>query len=224
MEALPLRRLNGHVFTELHGGLWLIDTGAANSFGACTPFPLDGKVHQLPPRSSGLDVQSLSEFVGVPCRGLIGNDVLGSYDHIFDGVEGIHSVSSREIEVIGEPINLEFHLGIPVVRANIGGENRRVFFDTGAQLSYLPPSALTDYPVRSTFQDFYPGYGLFTTGTREVALTLGSISITILVGNLPIDLERALLRSGVEGILGNEPLSNRKIGYLPRRGLLTEDA
>jgi hypothetical protein len=38
-------------------------------------------------------------------------------------------------------------MGIPIVTAQIGGRAHRMFFDTGAQISYLQSDALKTFPA-----------------------------------------------------------------------------
>ena len=41
-------------------------------------------------------------------------------------------------------------MGIPIVTAQIGGRAYRMFFDTGAQISYLQSDALKTFPAAGT--------------------------------------------------------------------------
>ena len=46
------------------------------------------------------------------------------------------------------------------------GVERRMFFDTGAQISYLQDDVLDTFPSAGPVTDFYPGVGQFQTETH----------------------------------------------------------
>ena len=47
MDTLPLQLRDGHLFVELNGELWLLDTGAPTSFGNSTSISLAGEQFSL---------------------------------------------------------------------------------------------------------------------------------------------------------------------------------
>lgn len=217
MDTLPLRLRDGHVFTELDGGSWLLDTGAPTSFGNGGELSIAGESFRLGENYLGLTSTTLSSFVGVPCAGLLGADVLGRFDLLFDAVRSTLGLSTGELEHRGQTVPLEQFMGIPILAARIGGEDHRMFFDTGAQISYFQDDSLSDFPGAGSVTDFYPGVGQFQTDTHQVEVTLGGISFTLRCGTLPGLLGATLMMAGVRGIVGNQILVDRKIGYFPRR-------
>ena len=64
-------------------------------------------------------------------------------------------------------------MGIPIVIAQIAGRDYRMFFDTGAQISYFQDDSLTDFPASGSITDFYPGFGQFQTDTYLIEISLG---------------------------------------------------
>jgi hypothetical protein len=219
-HTLPLQLRDGHVFVEIASELWLVDTGAPTSFGASPTVTIAGERFELDTTYLGLTAATLSEFVGVPCAGLLGADVLGRFDHIFDSAAGKLTVSTAELTHSGQPIRVEDLLGIPIVTAHIGGRPYRMFFDTGAQISYLPEDALKSFPAAGRVADFYPGFGQFETDTHDVEISLEGVPFTLRCGTLPGLLGMSLLVSGTDGIVGNAILSDRTVGYFPRRGVM----
>jgi hypothetical protein len=111
-------------------------------------------------------------------------------------------------------------MGIPIVTARIAGTDYRMFFDTGAQISYFDDDALTDFPFGGSVTDFYPGVGQFQTETHMVPIMLGSVAFALRCGTLPGTLRTTLMISDTKGIVGNQILHNRVIGYFPRRRTL----
>lgn len=69
--------------------------------------------------------------------------------------------------------------------------------------------------------DFFPGVGSFETATHSVPATLAGVPFTLRCGSLPGLLGMTLMMADVEGIIGNKVMRTRKIGFYPRRGLLS---
>ena len=120
----------------------------------------------------------------------------------------------------GVAIPLDQFMGIPIVTARIAGRERRMFFDTGAQVSFFQHESLADFPPDGEIEDFYPGFGEFRSATHTVELELGLAVYQLRCGTLPGLLGMTLMMAGVEGIVGNEILRGRGCGYFPRRGTL----
>ncbi|MBC8236554.1 hypothetical protein H8E77_43970, partial [bacterium] len=96
----------------------------------------------------------------------------------------------------------------------------RMFFDTGAQISYFQEDTITDFPSAGTVTDFYPGVGQFQTDTHQVQVELGESAFTLRCGTLPSLLGATLMMAGTSGIIGNQIMENRVTGYFPRRNVL----
>ncbi len=220
MSTLPLQLRDGHLFIELNGELWLLDTGAPSSFGTSRRLTIAGEQFSLGTSYLGLTAATLSQFVGVPCVGLLGADVLGRFDHLFDTTGGRLTVSSAELPHSGEPVHLDEFMGIPIVTACVDGRDFRMFFDTGAQISYFQDDSLAKFPSAGRVTDFYPGFGQFESDTHKVPVSLGGVSFTLRCGALPELLGMTLVMASTEGIVGNAILSNRSVGYFPRRRTL----
>ncbi|RMF19476.1 MAG: hypothetical protein D6760_13070 [Deltaproteobacteria bacterium] len=220
MHTLPCLYQKNHVFTEVDGELWLIDTGAPTSFGATGSVCVAGEQFDIEKKHLGLTADTLSAFVGVPCSGLLGGDILGRFDLIFDVAGGTLSVSDEELAHGGHEVCLDEFMGIPIVTAHIGDADFRMFFDTGAQVSYLQDDTLADFPPAGRVNDFYPGLGRFETETHEVPVGIGGVPFTLRCGTLPDLLGATLMMAGAKGIIGNSILRDRVVAYFPRRRVL----
>ena len=220
MQTIPLIFKDGHLFVDLNGSLWLFDTGAPTSFGDEEDLTIAGE--QFTPSNSymGLSAASLSQFVGVQCSGLLGADILECFDHILDCATGTLSVSTTELPHSGKRLSLSEFMGIPILTARIGDKDYRMFFDTGAQISYFQDDSLADFPACGNVTDFYPGFGEFQTDTHDVEVSLEGIQITLRCGTLPGLLGMTLMMADTQGIIGNQVLENRVIGFFPRRNAL----
>lgn len=220
MQTFPLQLRNGHVFAELDSELWLLDTGAPTSFGISQSLSVAGEQFSLGTSYLGLTAATLSQFVSVPCAGLLGADVLGQFDLIFDTAGGRLSVSTAELSHRGQSVRLNEFMGIPIVTARVGSSDYRMFFDTGAQISYFQDDLLADFPSAGSVTDFYPGVGQFQTDTHQVPVSLGGVSFTLRCGTLPGLLGLTLMMADTKGIIGNTILHDRVLAYFPRRRML----
>jgi hypothetical protein len=70
-------------------------------------------------------------------------------------------------------------MGIPIIEAVIGNDRVRMFFDTGAKLSYLDPLRTSIYSPSGTENYFYPGLGEFSTHTYDIPILLAADTIAI---------------------------------------------
>ena len=80
----PLHTISNHFFLEGGGGLWLLDTGAPQSFGRESSLELAGLTFDVANNYMGLTADQLSEFVSVDCCGLLGADIWRNFDIVFD--------------------------------------------------------------------------------------------------------------------------------------------
>ena len=154
------------------------------------------------------------------CVGLLGADVLGEFDFLIDTANTNVEISSSSLEFPEHSISIEQLLGIPIVSAHIGNTDYKMFFDTGAQISYFQHQSLTTYPRAGTIDDFYPGFGEFQTETYIVDLKLGEINFDLRCGTLPQLLGASLMMAGTKGIIGNEVLFDRIVVYSPRKQII----
>jgi hypothetical protein len=147
----------------------------------------------------------------------MGADILNRYDMLIDPVRQVLVFSDEEIVMEGEALPVELVSGVPMLEADMGGKRIKVFFDTGAPVSYAGEDILKVYPQVGTAADYYMTFGAFQTAVHRVPITLGSRSLVLDVGALPPPLQGALLAVGVEGILGTAILGHFMVAYLPRR-------
>ncbi len=220
MQTLKLIQNHGHLFVTLATEQFLLDTGAPNSFGGVSSVELEGIRFSLPQSYMGLTAAVLSTYVGCETAGILGGDILNQFDLLIDVPQGQVSFSKAPLEYAGEALHLEDFMGIPILKATIGGESSRMFFDTGAQISYFQGESLTGFPGEGTVTDFFPGMGQFSTDTFRVPIQFGSACYELCCGQLSGLLGMALMMASTDGIIGNEVMRDRVVGYFPRRHLL----
>jgi len=217
MQSFPLTFRDRHLFVTIGDHDWLLDTGAPMSFGNIPSLVVENKSFRLPEIYMGLTAGKLSEFIGHPTVGIMGADVLNEFDILLDAPKGQVSFAESPLDLDGVAIKTEEFMGIPIIQANIDGTARRMFFDSGAQISYLQDESLSMFPAGGMITDFYPGIGQFQTETYLVEITLGETRYTFRCGSLPGLLGMTLMMADTQGIVGNEILRNRTVGFFPRR-------
>ena len=208
---------DGHIVVCAGGERLLIDTGAPSSTGSSSPLGFAGGEFSVEECYLEVSPESLSKSIGTQIDALVGTDILNRYDILIDPAAHRFVLTEGELPLAGGLLELDSFMGIPILEAATGGETVRMFFDTGAKLSYLD-SELTDRlePV-GTATDFYPGVGEFSTNAYDVVIDLASEKVVLRVGNLPELLRTALMVSATKGVLGTAILKTHKVVYAPRR-------
>jgi hypothetical protein len=212
--------VDGHIIVRDGVSRLLIDTGAPSSVAETASLSFAGKTHDAAQDYMGVTPDSLSSNVGAPIHALIGADILNQYDMTADGREQSIRLTDEEEPLIGEALPLDAFMGIPILSASVQGQPVRMFFDTGAKLSYLDPGMAARFPKDGTEQDFYPGLGKFQTDTFTVPVSLGSEEIVFRVGVLPQLLQMTLMMADTAGIIGTAILDRHMICFAPRRNVL----
>ena len=220
MHTYPFVNDKGHLFVELPEGSFLVDTGAPGSFGNRDTVTLADKRMALAHSFMGLDAAVHERLVGRPTSWLLGADILNQFDLVFDVPARTLKVSTTPLAFEGEAVPVDYVLGVPYLTVNVAGNEEKLFFDTGAQVSYWQDDSLESFPSMGTLSDFYPGFGEFSTDTHKVPLTVGKRRFEVRCGRLPGMLGMTLGLAGVSGILGNEVLLTGPVAYLPSRNCL----
>lgn len=219
MEVFSFSMDDGHIMANLRGQRFLVDTGSPVSLGRNAEVEVLGRVFPLIKQLLDLNVDGLSELVGTPIAGLLGVNILNAFDVDIYPETGQLVFSAEPLPLDGDSFAIDLCGGIPVLSINFGGEETRVFFDTGARLSYLEPRRVQQFPFRRKGTDFYPGYGHFTANIYDVPLRIGASTIQIETAALPeIELLHYLLKmAGAVGIVGTAVLNSFQVRLSARR-------
>lgn len=217
--VLPLRRIRKHVFLETDGGLWILDTGSNRNIGDRPTVRMNGREYPALREYAGLTAESLNTYVGVPLKGIVGHDLMGGYDWIWRLAREEAEFSETPLAVDGARVPYQDWHSLPLVRASISGREYLWVFDTGAPISYLQDPVLRQtFPYEGVYNDFFPaGVGRFSTQTARVPFVIGGVTIPMRTGTLPANVEPFITKTGAIGIIGNEVLVGREVGYFPRR-------
>lgn len=218
----PYDLVNGHIVLKANANSLLIDTGAPSSVGNSSPLDFAGRTHDVSPNYMGVTPESLScHSVGTTINGLVGADILNQYDILFDSSRHRITLSEEELPTDDDFLPLDAFMGIPIIETVVAGETVRMFFDTGAKLSYLNPDLSAKFPSAGEERDFYPGVGDFTTHTHTVPIGIGGREITLRVGILPELLQATLMMADTGGILGTALLDAYTVLFAPRRRIMS---
>jgi hypothetical protein len=212
----PLIEHEGHLLIDVDGRRCLIDTGSPWSLGAL-PLTLAGREFAAQKHDLiGTTAASLAEMVGTHLDGLIGTDVLGEFDVEISSRDSRFTVSEA-IMRMEEGVHAETVQGVPLIWCETMGKPVRMFFDTGAPLSYVSEEYLQGSPSLGTLEDFHPLMGRFTVTTHALEVCAWGRPMRIRAGRMPPLLEAALGLADVQGILGTEVLRHGVLRWSSRQ-------
>lgn len=212
--------VDGHIIALVDGLRVLIDTGAPSTVAESSPLVMAGRSFPTQRSYLGVTPPSLSASVGCSFHALVGADVLNQHDlHLDPGTQTL-TMTEDELPLAGKTLPLASFMGIPIVEGKIGQDEVKMFFDTGAKLSYLHSERTAALPSVGMEGDFYPMFGEFITSVYDVAIDLAGEVIPVRVGTLPQRLQTTLMMAGTDGILGTVLLLTHKVTFAPRRELM----
>ena len=165
----------------------MLDTGAPASFGSVAKLEIHDKCYDITSNYMGFDNEKLGEALGENIEGLIGGDILNNYDSYWNLSLNRISFSTENMQNRGNTISLDFFMGIPTLKVNLLGRSYHWFFDTGSVISYVAEQIEEWETSVDKYDDFYPGYGNFSTDVFEHEITLGALNMKIKCGVLLSD-------------------------------------
>ncbi|MBW6516866.1 MAG: hypothetical protein K0B81_09700 [Candidatus Cloacimonetes bacterium] len=219
MYQYPLEIKKGHLYITVGNKSWLIDTGSPVSFSK-HDLMIGERLYPLSEKDSKKFPEELTDLIGHHTDGLLGNNVIREHDVLLDLAAGQMTFSEDHISANGLILKTELVSGIPCIDVGIKGKNYRMFFDTGAQISYFTQDHNLDYPEAGDFQDFYPFFGEFETKTYLVKVILNENLRTLRFGVFPLLLNMAIVSLKIEGIIGLELIQGRKLLLSYRRNMM----
>ena len=218
----------------------MLDTGAPASFGSVAKLEIHDKCYDITSNYMGFDNEKLGEALGENIEGLIGGDIRNNYDSYWNNYDSYWNLSLNRISFStehmqnrGNTMSLDFFMGIPTLKVNLRGATYKWFFDTGAVISYVTEQLEQWESPVDQYDDFYPGYGDFSTEVFEDEITLDTLEVEgdlkalcmkIKCGVLPSMLGMSLAIADCSGILGLSALNYQSFLYVPRRKKLILNA
>jgi len=213
----PLLFEKKHLFMMFNNKKWLIDTGSPSSFGEKNSLSICDEIFKIENTYGALNTEELSSHIGLEVSGLIGVDILNKFDILFSINKYEVTFSTNIIHLEGNVLPIDSFMGIPIIKVNILDTEYSMFFDTGAQISYFQSPLLKDFPSNGSIKDFYPSIGEFETETYLLDIDIGLSKYKLVCGSLPTLLSETLMMASVQGIVSNELMLDKTIGYFPKR-------
>jgi hypothetical protein len=217
MHTLRYELFDGHIIAWEGSVTYLIDTGAPLSVGEDRSLIFADRTFEVQNNYMGVTPQELSRHVGTGIQALVGADILSNFNLVIDPRSSEILLSDGEITLSGIELEVDYYMGIPIIQAEVNDQAIRMFFDTGAKLSYLNPEITLNYPTLGTVQDFYLGTGSFNTRIFRVPIKLSTAEVDLTVGVLPDLLQLTLMMADTSGILGTGILADFAVELDPHR-------
>lgn len=216
-DCHPLEYHQSHYYVRLGEMPWLLDTGTPFSFGCVSPIALGGRQFELPPQGMGLNVTNLGALLELELGGVIGADILAELDTVLNHGTQEAVFSTSALEFNGEHLDIQMFLGVPIVELKLQQESYLMYFDTGAKLTYFQGVPLDAYPQAGEEIDFFPTLGSHRARFHWINAFLGHQEVKLRAAPLPALMAESFAKRGLAGILGNEVLVGRVLGFFPRR-------
>lgn len=212
-EQYPLRIVNNHLLADIDGRLALIDTASPVSFGNGRTVRFEGRAYTPSSAGDGI-LEIITQQLNTAVEWLIGYDVLHNHRVLIDWpAQTVTFGAALPRGQVTTSIPVRLLMGVPTIDASFNGRSIRAVLDSGAALSYAPPSVVQRLAPAGSYQDFYPGLGEFTVETGNGQVRVGERVITVRVGVLPplLMMTLGLLLSDDGWILGVDFFRDRKI-------------
>ena len=221
MQNYIYQSVHGHIVINVEGRPCLLDTGSPFSLGY-RPIRIAG--HDFPVHTNylGVTCDYLADNIGVPIEGLIGADIISTLTMCICSSERMVQFSEHPADG-SIVIPVQQFMGVPIIPIAIDGRVMRMFFDTGAPMSYLLPEALRGREPDGRHEDFYPLLGNFLTNTYSLGVNIGGEGQILRFGELPEELHIVLDAGNVQGILGTEMLKHFGLCLSLREGMMKLD-
>jgi hypothetical protein len=207
MNKFLIKLIDGHVIININNLNYIVDTGSPLSFGRGTSIIINEKTFPINSIGlGGLTADSISKLSQIEVDGLIGMDIIKNFDVRFNQNEIIFSNTPIVYTdtAIKFPI-IDTCMEVPIIMLNINNENRRIFFDTGAKLSYLSEDLLIGTPI-DEMEDFHPSIGTFKTNIYQIDVIINNKIQKFIFGLLPSSIQILLEMGQTKGVIGTQLL------------------
>ena len=229
MATYPLHLQGGHLYVEVNGQRWLFDTGTAISYGSTPSLTLADRSFALKPIMTGkpgkpiIGVPKLAQFLGVPCAGVLGLDIIREFDWTLNAAKRTCTATTEAVPIRDRSVPLLAEGGALGAQVSVRDRPYRLRLDTGFQLTFLEHPAIENFPSAGKGRDFHVYFlgGWFQTDSFHVPMKLGAefAADNLRTGRLPASLRKEILPEAFDGILGAEFFSRHYLAFAPRRQL-----
>lgn|GEM_PF-479268 len=207
IEEYPIEIYDNYIIAVIEEEKIFLDTGSNISISDGCELNILGKNYTFRRNFMYFSIDNINQCLGRQVNVLLGMDVLRNLNFFIDYRRKRIQFSQNSLNLLGTHISLEFFDSRPIVALQVNGENVRVFWDTGAKITYLNPNITNQYNFIGRTEDCHPAIGKFKTNIYEIPIILGNRKFTIRAGNLPEQIQQNLItiqsQSGTQGFLGN---------------------
>lgn len=227
MATYPLHLQGGHLFVEINQQRWLFDTGTAISFGSTPSLTVADRTFAVKPIMTGkpgkpiIGVPKLVQFLGVPCAGLLGMDIIGELDWALNAAKRTCVATTEAAPIREQSFALQAENGQLSIQAGVRDREYRLRLDTGFQLTFLEHPVIEGFPSAGKGRDFHVYFlgGWFQTDSFHVPMKFGAdfAADNLRTGRLPASLRKDILPAAYDGILGAEFFARHYLAFAPRR-------
>jgi hypothetical protein len=205
METWPLEIIDGHPVAEIGGRWFLVDTGSHITFGEGETVTILGEERSYQRDLLGIvSIGDINQYIHPRIQAILGADVLAENYFTFNLEQRQFIISREPIPFDGAALKVDLLLGVPIIKAKVGGRAIRTVVDTGATICFLEPEDLDGLESVGTKRDFFPTMGYFETEVYRPTIELGGSGHTMNAGILPEALRTLMTAVGARAILSTE--------------------
>lgn len=206
MKEFSLEFIRNHAIINNGLDVILLDTGSPSTFFRRDEFRFLYKTYKANRNINPFNISLLnkvSKELGMDITTIMGNDILSSYNVLFDYKNERVGFSEKKIKLDGIRDSITQILNVPVVKLELGGEELSFFLDTGTHISYISEEFTQGLePVEEGIKAFHPEYGNFETSMFCQTAKFHGLEFKACFGNLP-ERGNVLFSSRFGSLLGN---------------------
>ena len=153
-QEIELKHVGGHFFMVVDNQEWLIDTGCPISFGNAQKIVICERSFQIANNYGYITIAAFAQHINNHFVGLIGTDILNAFDVTFNIREHKVVFDTDDTTLQGAHVNIVDFLdnNKPILEVTVNYQPIRMFFDTGAQLSYYQGNDFNNFPDAGDFK------------------------------------------------------------------------
>lgn len=210
---------NNHYVITIDNNAYIIDTGSPVSISRDGSIQMLGNNYAAPTLFSSSQFDRISEGVGMPIDGLIGNDILNGHVIVLDF--GAKTISFDVpipsmlncIDIITDGLQMSFllqmlNLKVPTIDIELNSKKIRAIFDTGACIPYAKPHVLKGLNCTGAIKDYGPMHGEIRANVYDCPYILGAISGNASIGEATPGIISEISIVGADAIIGPSLFSN----------------
>lgn len=211
-KEFVINNFDRHLLISESDKTMLIDTGSPFSISD-TDLEFCGKHFGQFNNPININIAQVAKLLGTHIDALIGYDIISKFSVLFDYPGQRITFSDKPMTLDGaDSMPIRLNMVIPNINLTVRGQEGPYFLDTGAKISYVDPQVTNGMTAVGEEKDFYIGIGTFTTPVFNVEVMLGQHQFNVRFGNLPGQLNAALIgRTGARGVIGYDLFEHFKI-------------